>query len=347
MNSPFKFLESYSKEDKDIFFGRDKEVEEIYARLFKSSLLLVYGASGTGKTSILNCGIANKFAETDWYPLHVRRRNDINTSIRQEVLRLAHTPIPEAAGLNDALHSLYLDNFKPIYLIFDQFEELFISGGADEQKLFMDFLSELLERGENIKVIILIREEYLAYFNSFEEKIPSFFENRYRVEHMTARKAEDEVIVKTCNKAGIGLDSPRRVSDEIIRNISSSTSSRSVELSYLQVYLDRLFRHYLKTNPEPVIFSFALVKEVGSIDDVLALFLEEQISQLDSPGTAWNILKAFITSGGTKRTTSFNMVKEYLKDSGLSISDLQIKEYLEKFLHLKIIKYLDEQQSVL
>ncbi len=29
--SPYKFLDSYSKEDRDIFFGRDKEIEELYS----------------------------------------------------------------------------------------------------------------------------------------------------------------------------------------------------------------------------------------------------------------------------------------------------------------------------
>ena len=38
-NSPFKFLDSYTKADKDIFFGREKETEEIYSRLFYGKML--------------------------------------------------------------------------------------------------------------------------------------------------------------------------------------------------------------------------------------------------------------------------------------------------------------------
>ena len=30
MKSPFKFLDSFTKDDKEIFFGRDKETEELY-----------------------------------------------------------------------------------------------------------------------------------------------------------------------------------------------------------------------------------------------------------------------------------------------------------------------------
>ena len=64
-NSPFKFLDSYTKEDNDIFFGREKEVEDIYTKIFQSKILLVHGASGTGKSSLISCGLANKFQDTD------------------------------------------------------------------------------------------------------------------------------------------------------------------------------------------------------------------------------------------------------------------------------------------
>jgi Cdc6-like AAA superfamily ATPase len=48
---PFKYLDAYTREDKDFYFGRDEEVKQLYEMTFQSDLLLVYGASGTGKTS--------------------------------------------------------------------------------------------------------------------------------------------------------------------------------------------------------------------------------------------------------------------------------------------------------
>ena len=77
LKSPFKFLDSYVKEDKDIFFGRDNEIDEIYTKVFQSNLLLIYGASGTGKSSLINCGLANKFVDADWLPINIRRGKDI------------------------------------------------------------------------------------------------------------------------------------------------------------------------------------------------------------------------------------------------------------------------------
>ena len=39
---PFKFLDSYTLEDRNIFFGRDKEIEEIFRMLYSGKLILVY-----------------------------------------------------------------------------------------------------------------------------------------------------------------------------------------------------------------------------------------------------------------------------------------------------------------
>ena len=83
--SPFKFLDSYTKEDKDIFFGRDREIEEMYQKVFESKMLLVYGISGTGKTSLINCGLANKFEDSDWLPVSVRRGRSVVESLWREL----------------------------------------------------------------------------------------------------------------------------------------------------------------------------------------------------------------------------------------------------------------------
>ena len=82
---PFKFLDAYNKADTDIFFGRDEEVEALYQMAFQSDILLVYGASGTGKTSLINCGLASRFQAHDWLALNIRRGSDINLSLQQKL----------------------------------------------------------------------------------------------------------------------------------------------------------------------------------------------------------------------------------------------------------------------
>ncbi len=75
--SPFKFLDSYTQADNEIYFGSTQEVEEIYSRLFYSNLLLIYGPSGSGKTSIIQCGVTNKFGLSNWKPVFLVRKSHI------------------------------------------------------------------------------------------------------------------------------------------------------------------------------------------------------------------------------------------------------------------------------
>jgi len=196
--SPFKFLDSYAKEDRDIFFGRDKEIEELHSRVFESKILLIYGTSGTGKSSLINCGLANKFNDSDWLPVTIRRGSDINQSLIDALSRYAITKAPfekkdkntnKRISLTRALQSIYLDHFKPVFLIFDQFEELFIFGSKEEKDELINSVKKVLDSEIQCRFIFSLREEYLAGITEFERVIPTFLSNRIRIEKMTRQNA--------------------------------------------------------------------------------------------------------------------------------------------------------------
>ncbi len=174
MNSPFKFLDSYTREDRAVFFGRDREIEELYQKVFGGKILLLYGISGTGKTSLINCGLGNKFEESDWLPVNIRRGKDINESLASELLKESITPLKDGAAIKKIIQSVYLDHFKPVYLIFDQFEELFIFGDRQEREEFIKTISEIVQSDLQCKCLFSIREEYLAGITEFESQIPEF-----------------------------------------------------------------------------------------------------------------------------------------------------------------------------
>src|SRR5437763_1902376 len=92
---PFKFLDAYSMEDTDIFFGRDEEIEILYEMVFQTSILLIYGASGTGKTSLIQCGLASKFQSHDWLALTIRRGSNINAAFEKALADAGGTGVVE------------------------------------------------------------------------------------------------------------------------------------------------------------------------------------------------------------------------------------------------------------
>ena len=70
---PFKFLDTYTRDDIDFYFGRDEEIALMYNMVFQTNLLLVYGSSGVGKSSLIQCGLASKFDTHDWQSIFVKK----------------------------------------------------------------------------------------------------------------------------------------------------------------------------------------------------------------------------------------------------------------------------------
>src|ERR1019366_3453044 len=211
---PFKFLDSYNREDRGIFFGRDEEINALYEMVFQSSVMLVYGASGTGKSSDLNCGLAGKFQPHDWLALMIRRGNNINDSLEKalndaggnlstvqvdtnwhdewsdetETTTIALSPVARA------IKAVYQKSFRPVYLIFDQFEELFILGTIKEQELFIKSIQDILQSEQPVKLIFSIREEYLGHLFDFERAVPQLLRKKLRIEPMNLEKVKQVII---------------------------------------------------------------------------------------------------------------------------------------------------------
>ena len=167
---PFKLLDAYSRDDSEFFFGRMEEVDQLYEMVFQSDILLVYGASGTGKTSLIQCGLASRFQSHDWLALNIRRGNDLNTSLNNTLRDasggLSDVELAWAEGDNSSdgpkfstqrsllarrFETIFLQHFKPIYLIFDQFEELYTLGDDSEEQIFVEAVQEILRLEQPVK----------------------------------------------------------------------------------------------------------------------------------------------------------------------------------------------------
>ena len=67
--SSFLGLRSYSEAQAALFFGRDKEINLLTTLVRANTLTIVFGKSGTGKTSLLNAGVFPKLRKDKSLPL--------------------------------------------------------------------------------------------------------------------------------------------------------------------------------------------------------------------------------------------------------------------------------------
>ncbi|HNG89581.1 MAG TPA: ATP-binding protein, partial [Saprospiraceae bacterium] len=264
---PFKFLDAYTRADSDFFFGRKDEIDALYHMVFETDLLLVYGASGTGKTSLIQCGLASRFQSHDWLALNVRRGNNLNESLDKALEQAGagasadtdfdwiDEDLSAGAGAKPAeplsplarrFKAIYLRHFKPLYLIFDQFEELYILGSRAEQRQFVDTVREVLRVKQPVKIILSIREEYLGHLYEFERAVPELLRKKIRVEPMNLDKVK--TVIQSVGDRPDSLVRLRAGEEEaiavgIFEKIRGGEKTLHIPLPYLQVFLDKLYLH--------------------------------------------------------------------------------------------------------
>jgi hypothetical protein len=336
--SPFKLLDSFEKNERSAFFEREDEIRIIYNYIHESNIVLVNGPLGTGKSSIIKCGLANCFEKSDWLEIFVRRYDNINISLRKEINLKNKEDFPLDSDILDCLRSLYLDFFKPVYLIFDQFEEIFIFGNAEEQETFFNGLRRILDaRDIPCKVIFIMRERYIAQLQKYESIVPEIFDKRVLIERMTDNDIKN-VIRKTCEHFEIETDNA--TVDAIVKNLK--IDENLIELPHLQIYLDRLWHQAPGSRK---IFKTGLLAEVGNIQNVLKQFLEQRIEKTISEvsavygsvnyNTIRDVLYCFVSDEGTKRP-------QKIEDVISQAAPLDIASAIVKSLASKNILRLDK-----
>jgi len=358
---PFKFLDSYQREDKDFFFGRNEEIESLYQMIFQTKILLIYGTSGTGKTSLIQCGLANKFHTYDWLALPVRRGSNLISSLDKVLCDASddvfiYTEQKESfiKDLTVKIEAVYKASFKPVYLIFDQFEELYVLGTKAEQELFVEAVKEILLVDEPVKVILSIREEYLGNLFEFEKKVPQLLRKKLRVEAMSLDKVTQ--VLKGINNFKLSnvrfrTDELDPITQGIFDRIKGKKKTLFIELPYLQVFLDKLYFETTKdaSHQAEALITTEVLNRIGDIGDVLRNFLEEQVKCISrdlsinnknvSTETIWKILSPFCSLEGTKEPVTKQELANRLPDMDKRLLD----EVVDAFVNSRIVNYTENE----
>ncbi|MFW9997048.1 MAG: SIR2 family protein [Candidatus Odinarchaeota archaeon] len=81
LKHPYKFLNAYTEEDSAIFFGRNQEKRKLLSKVASYRLVLLYGESGVGKTSLIRAGVLPALAARGYRPVYSRVLDDPKTAI--------------------------------------------------------------------------------------------------------------------------------------------------------------------------------------------------------------------------------------------------------------------------
>jgi WD40 repeat protein len=164
---PFKGLASFEPVDADYFFGRERLVAELVARLVGAGFLGIVGPSGSGKSSVLRAGLLPALAggvlpgSEGWRRLLLRPGERPLDELRRALVSGAKDPLVEAL---DALPS-----GGGLLLAVDQLEELFTACRSEaERAAFADALSRAAaDPDRRAVVVVALRADFYGRVAAF------------------------------------------------------------------------------------------------------------------------------------------------------------------------------------
>ncbi|HYR74853.1 MAG TPA: tetratricopeptide repeat protein [Pyrinomonadaceae bacterium] len=306
---PYVGPRPFEREEGQRFFGRERESSELLSRVIAHPAVLLYSQSGAGKTSLLNASLIPLLEKEGFEILPTARvrglapkdipAEDIPNLYVFNVLMswtggtadprlLAKMTI--ADFLNSEVRPMSREGMPtPRVAVFDQFEELFTFYPErwNDRQNFFDQVSEALERDRLMRIIFVMREDYIAELDPYVSDLPEKLRTRFRLERLREDAALEAV---TEPLDGTGYSFAGGVAEQLVNNLLevpvetaagvATVVGEFVEPVQLQVVCQTLWQKLDHSDNKEI--TFDQLKAFGDVDLALSDFYETAIITVSS-----------------------------------------------------------------
>lgn len=250
--SPYKGLKRFNAKDKDLFFGRERLINQLIQAVNQSNLVLVLGASGSGKSSVVRAGVIpqiESLSETPYYCCLFTPNRDPFVSFHRSLLSpeediFTESEVEFVLKRNSDTLSKTAELFRSkqpqsqCLIFIDQFEELFTlcSNLETRRNLIQGIVDFAQDTNNSLKLILAMRSDFLEELGAY----PQFARIAEKNIKVVADMQEGELrqaIEQPAAKHGIVFESG--LVSEIIRDVQGQAGS----LPLLQYTLDLLWQN--------------------------------------------------------------------------------------------------------
>ncbi|MEU7722922.1 nSTAND1 domain-containing NTPase [Streptomyces tibetensis] len=199
---PYRGLARFEPDDSGLFFGRDALVTDLMEWVREHRFVAVFGASGSGKSSLLRAGL-------------IPRLRQAEGAGRPAAIRVL-TP-GERPALTHGKVFLPRDGDGETWVIVDQFEELFtLCHDRAERDRFLDLLLAARRPESRLRVVIAVRGDFYGHCADHRE----LAETLRRAALLIGPMSRDELReVITGPAASVGLNVERALTARIIDEV--------------------------------------------------------------------------------------------------------------------------------
>lgn len=276
---PYRGLLAFTKKDAFYFYGRETLAQAIVTRLQGESFLAVVGASGSGKSSVVQAGALPLLEAGTQLPGKCRTvcLRPGREPIRSLALALASS-LGEAKRVEGLLH-LGVDNFvwelqqreePTVVLVVDQFEELFALAGELERREFLTLLLGALARmPHRLKVVITLRDDFISACLEVRELAALVQESFLLVRPSLEEEEYRRAIVEPARKVGLSLE------EGLVETLLAEVRDAGLALPLLQFALQQLW----ECRQGPTLTLQLYQERVGGLKGVLERRADEVLGQ--------------------------------------------------------------------
>lgn len=303
--NPFPGLRPFKVEESHLFFGREGQSEEILDKLSGKKFVAVIGASGSGKSSLIYCGLVPALyggfvgnSKSQWKIIASRPGNspidNLAASIidnsdqkieneQSEVTKKISASVLRSSsnGLIESLEQNYNFEKDNILIIIDQFEELFrYKTSKNDQSTYNEseaFVKMLVEANKAkdlpIYIVLTMRSDFIGECSQFHELTELINESNYLVPQMTRddfrRAIEGPVAV-----GGAEIDT------QLVQQLLNEVGDNPDQLPILQHALMRTWEYWTEHSDTEQAIGIADYEAIGKMEKALSEHANEAYDEL-------------------------------------------------------------------
>lgn len=306
MTNPFPGLRPFGLNESHLFFGRESQTKEIILRLNQNRFIGIIGSSGSGKSSLMNCGVFPALydrrgagAKAGWQIFTSRpglnpiaNLADALCSDGQDARDSASNISPEkdnitsilksgVAGLSDVIQRKFQKAASNTLIFIDQFEEVFRlierrdqPNAYKEVEEFIDLLIASSRQKETpVYIALSLRSDYIGETARFPELTNAINESHFLIPQMT--RSQLQAAIEGPIAIGGG-----KISEPLLERILDDLGSSSDKLPLMQHALMRTWDFWVENKNADEFLDLKHYHAVGGIKEALSLHADEAYNDL-------------------------------------------------------------------
>jgi WD40 repeat protein len=332
-SSPYKGLAAFEDSDLDalLFFGRERDTKVIAANLLAARFTVLYGPLGVGKSSVLHAGVIRRLralapdaavlAYDSW-------AGDPATALVSAVAEAVEgDALSPDRPLGDALAELAGRFGSDVFLVLDQFEELFVYPHAEAVAAE---LADVVTRPHlRVNVLVALRDDALAELDVFTGRIPNVFGNYLGLDRLDRDAGRAAIVQPLARFNEVSGEAPVEIEPALVeavleevaigrlewpggaRDPSAGDDAERIEAPYLQLVMERLWEAERERGSRRL--QLATFEALGGAEAIVRAHLDEAMQVLEPAqrDLAARVFNQLVTPSGTKIAHEVSDLAEY------------------------------------